>query len=201
MIHKPSVTAGVIVALICGALVYFVTSYRVHAPEVFVASSSPIPESWKTYANDELGLSFQYPPEWGTTHFEDKVISFSGNSDVRIGPFTGGEAVTCAFPKKITAYRQYYADGVGYCRQFENNDSETMIEEISIGTWPEAGGPDLRQHAFVSTFDFYQVFPRVNNLSMDYNQYLQSLLNRTAGPDVLNQIDTFEKVMLTLRVN
>ena len=162
-------------------------------PEPTVAAGTDL----KTYSNPDLGISFQYPAEWGETKTDEGVISFSQNLDARIVPFA--ETETCAEPKTIQPYHEPDAEGVGYCRLYENGGQQ-MIQAIRIGSVSHFGGPHLYQNAFVGKFHFYQFFPEVDATKINTTSYLQSLLDRTANPVILQKIDQFEEVMLSLEI-
>lgn len=50
------------------------TAYTIHKPE----QKDSIPENWKTYSNDKLGISFQYPNSWTKQGKDAEVINLSG---------------------------------------------------------------------------------------------------------------------------
>ena len=39
-----------------------------------------IPSDWKTYRNEEIGIEFQYPAEWGALHIEEELCTFDNKS-------------------------------------------------------------------------------------------------------------------------
>ena len=59
-------------------------------------------------------------------------------------------------------------------------------------------GDLLRQYALISDVAFQQTFPEIYGPAVDRDAYLQSILDHSADPSVLEKIDTFEGVILTL---
>ena len=158
---------------------------------VFGAMMLPAPtaDAWKIYENEELGISFSYPPEWGSAEYKtypDNTISFSSNSNVFAITWGGDVALRCPIPKMV--------QDDAYCRIY-TNDNEYLYEFVSIQE------NSLWQRVFVEDFSLQQRFPELNISSVSTDAYLQSILDRTADPAILDKIDTFEKVMLTLEVD
>ena len=141
--------------------------------------------SWQTYSNPDLGISFDYPPEWGEVDAEvpNSQIVFSTGDTYQYVVFTKHDVAKenlsqkCPQPKII--------QNNAYCRLFENG-SDYMYEFVALTDGL------LQQVAIVKNILIAQKIQGVHDL--------QSILDRTADPAVLQKIDTFEKVMLTLEV-
>ena len=183
---------GLIVVILIVVAVFLYRPQKIEEPQ-----STP---DWTRYENPELGIAFSYPPEWGEAWLLTGAIRFPNNFDIVITTLDESSIKSCIKPKTIEVYSTDFRKGSTYCRLFEN-EQEEMIEAVRAGDLPGYGQPYLTQHAFVKDFEFYQSFSEIDSANIgDSKIFLQSILDRTAPADVLQKIDTFEKVMLTLEV-
>ena len=184
-------------------------------------ATSDTPSDWKEFSNPELGVSFFYPPEWGEVTIQQAwnskalLIGFSNAHDFS-GQFSSETSLedfskTCAQPKAIVeSSNSGYGLGIGtgYCKLF-TNDSNYLLEVISVSDLNELSGAGmpvamrLTQRAQLKfdsgSLQITQAFSD-DLKNVQSRPYLQSILDRTAPADILEKIDTFEQVMLTLEV-
>ena len=164
---------GLIVIILIVVAVFLYRPQKIEEPQS---------TEWKKYSNPELGISFSYPPEWGEASVEYQrghtfLLYFSKNQDVR-GEFVETENVQDKCPTPKVIQNNYY------CKLF-TNDKDYLYE--SVHDTPEG----LQQFFTTKNWRTVQFLPTTS---------LQSILDRTAPADILQKIDTFEKVMLTLEV-
>lgn len=215
---------AVVILIALGALL--IASPKVNGPTITATPTADI-SGWQTYSNAELGITFSYPNTWGdveTSLYNDDQtldllfsnLSPSGNTWVGAGAvhkdyvseigvdYAGGEDLRkkCPRPRVIENNR--------FCKLFEyfEYDGSYLYESFGPPSAPEgATRAFIEQTALVNLkgphyhgFTMSHYFSDPALTSDTHDAYLQSILDRTAPPAILDKIDTFEQVMLTLEV-
>ncbi|MDD4358519.1 MAG: hypothetical protein PHY30_01740 [Candidatus Pacebacteria bacterium] len=103
----------VVLAILVGAITYYFNPQKMERKEVILNTEGEvkIPEEWKKYENDVLGISFYYPSEWGdpytgpSKNITDLATANKGYKDVTNDFFY---AVKIYFPEEKTPVINLY---------------------------------------------------------------------------------------------
>ncbi len=217
MESKPfSVLVLVVVALACVLVVYGFSDYRAAAP----SPSATTIDGWLTYSDPDVGVSFRYPPEWGTVSNRLKVskgpivgetisAGFSNNPTIFLNIqekyFVNLDDVdvqnlkdSCLKPRTLKIMSDDEKMPEGYCRLYENEGRYLYEGVVAYDSSRQSRYEDVLQRAVLSldhqSYKQFELTQFIDNINP------KSILDRTADPAILQKIDTFEKVMLTLEV-
>lgn len=213
-----SVRQLVLLALICVIGVFWLSTTRVNAP-----ISSPVgisTDDWLTYTDPDLGVSFRYPPEWGEVSDRIKVLQgvdigetisarFSGNPNIFLDAREKNNILldhvdvrnlkdSCRKPKILKIMSEGLSKAEGYCRLYEDGGRYLYEAVVAYDSSRRNTYDDVLLRAILSLD--HSPFSQ-----FELTQYIKdtdpaSILNRTADPAILEKIDTFEKVMMTLEI-